>query len=86
MTSAAPTLLAVETNSAWVVIPLVSLVSFLAAVLLRRIINRPGGFMSGLLLVLPLVLPIVAAIVYEHGVLPEIAVMQPVSGSAIIIR
>ena len=81
MTSAAPTLLALETDSAWVVIIAVSLFTLPLVLLLRRVIGRPGGFASGLLLILPLVLPLVAAVVYQQAVLPEIAVLTP-AGSA----
>jgi Zn-dependent protease with chaperone function len=82
VTSAAPTLLALETNSAWVVILAVSLITLPLVLILRRLIRRPGGFASGLLLILPLVLPLVAAFVYQHAILPEIAVLEP-AGSAI---
>ncbi|MDQ3958399.1 MAG: M56 family metallopeptidase, partial [Actinomycetota bacterium] len=85
MTSAAPTVLALETDSAWVVIFAVSVVTLAAALLLRRLINRPGGVLSGMLLCLPLVLPLVAAFVYEHALLPEIAVLRP-AGSALLDR
>lgn len=85
MTSAAPAVLALETDSAWVVILAVSVVTLVAALLLRRMINRPGGLLSGVLLVLPLVLPLVAALVYEHALLPEVAVLRP-AGSALLER
>ena len=85
MTSAAPTVLALETDSAWVVILAVSIVTLVAALLLRRLINRPGGLLSGLLLCLPLALPLVAALVYEHALLPEVAVLKP-AGSALLDR
>jgi Zn-dependent protease with chaperone function len=78
MTQAAPTILAVETDSAWIVILAVSLVTLPAALLLRRIIRGSGGIASGILLVLPLALPVVAAIVFQQAVLPEFAVLQPV--------
>lgn len=77
LTSAAPTILSVETDSAWVVILGVSLVTFLVALVLRRLIARPAGIASGIFLALPLVLPVLAAIVFEHEALPEIAVLQP---------
>lgn len=85
MTSAAPAVLALETDSAWVVILAVSVVTLAAALLLRRVINRPGGVLSGILLGLPLVLPLVAALAYEHALLPEIAVLRP-AGSALLER
>jgi Zn-dependent protease with chaperone function len=77
LTSAAPTILSVETDSAWVVILGVSLVTFFAALVLRRLIHRTAGLASGVFLSLPLVLPVLAAIVYEHEALPEVAVLQP---------
>lgn len=85
VTSAAPTILALETDSAWVVIMAVSLVTLLASLIVRRIFTRPGGLSSGLLLALPLALPIIAAVVYEHALLPELAVLQP-AGSAVLDR
>lgn len=78
MTSAAPTIISLETDSAWVVILAVSLVTLPLTLLLRRLIKRPGGISSSLFLVLPLVLPLLAAVIYQHGVLPEVAVLRPV--------
>ncbi|MGH2747945.1 MAG: M48 family metalloprotease [Actinomycetota bacterium] len=78
MTQAAPTILAVEADSAWVVILAVSLVTFPVALLFRRVIKRPGGFASGLLMVLPLLLPLVTAIVFQRAVLPEFGILRPV--------
>ena len=77
MTQAAPTILALETDSAWIVILAVSLVTLPAAIILRRLIGRPGGILSGVLLSLPLLLPVVAAIVHGGALLPELAVLQP---------
>ncbi|MFN2593691.1 MAG: M56 family metallopeptidase [Actinomycetota bacterium] len=77
MTTAAPTVLSLETDSAWVLIIAVSVATLLAALVLRRLIARPGGLSSGLLLGIPLVLPLIAATIYEHGVLPEIAILRP---------
>jgi Zn-dependent protease with chaperone function len=77
VTLAAPTILAVETDSAWMVIFAVSLVTLPAALLFRRLINRPGGMLSGILLSLPLLLPLVAALAYQGAVLPEFAVLRP---------
>lgn len=77
MNPSGPTILALETDSAWVVILAVSLATLLVVGILRRVIGRPGGFASGLLLALPLVLPLVAAFVYHQAVFPEIAVLQP---------
>jgi uncharacterized membrane protein YoaK (UPF0700 family) len=76
LTSSAPAILALETDSAWVVILAVSLVTIVASILMRRLVARPGGLFSGLLLLLPLVLPIVAALAYEHAVLPEVSVLR----------
>jgi Zn-dependent protease with chaperone function len=74
-----------ETNSAWVVIVVVSLVSFLAAIFLRKVIDRTGGVASGILLSMPLVLPMVAAVIFPHPLLPEIAVLRP-AGEALLDR
>ncbi|MGH2828813.1 MAG: hypothetical protein ACRDKF_17805, partial [Actinomycetota bacterium] len=79
MSSATPTILALEVDSAWVVVLVVSLTTLLATILLRRFISRPGGIASGLLLCLPLALPILAAIIYQGGVLPEVTVLRPIS-------
>lgn len=76
VTSSAPAILALETDSAWVVILAVSLVTVIASFLVRRLVTRPGGLSSGLLLLLPLVLPLVAAFAYEHAVLPEVSVLR----------
>jgi Zn-dependent protease with chaperone function len=76
-----PTIVALEVGSAWVVILAVSLVTFLATILVRKMISRPGGFSSGLLLALPLLLPVIAAAVYRHAVLPEVAVLRPVGAA-----
>ena len=81
MTSAAPTILALETDSSWVVILVVSLVTLPAALLLRRLIAKPGGLASGLFLSLPLALPLVAAIAFQHAVFPEISFLRPVGSS-----
>jgi Zn-dependent protease with chaperone function len=78
-----PTLFTLETDSAWVVILVVSAVTLLTALLFRRVIGRPGGFASGVLLVLPLVLPLVAAFAFEHAVLPEVAVARPLDPKAL---
>lgn len=87
--SAAPTVL-VEGDSAWIVIIAVSAVTLPAVLLFRRVIARPGGIASGLLLSLPLVLPLVAAVTYDHAILPVLAVLQPAdpalfsSGNALV--
>ncbi|HET7481550.1 MAG TPA: M56 family metallopeptidase [Actinomycetota bacterium] len=77
MIRAAPTILSVEPDSAWVVIFAVSFVTLVAAWLLRRVIGRPGGLASGAFLALPLVLPLLAAVAFAGSALPEIAVLQP---------
>jgi Zn-dependent protease with chaperone function len=77
--SASPTILAVEVDSAWVVVLVVSLTTLIATALLRRFISRPGGIASGLMLTLPLLLPLVAAVIYQGGVLPEVTVLKPIS-------
>jgi heat shock protein HtpX len=77
--TAAPTFVAIETNSAWVVILVVSLVTFPLALLLRRVIDRPGALASSLLLGLPLGLPLVAAMAFHKSVLPEVSVLRPLA-------
>jgi Zn-dependent protease with chaperone function len=77
--TAAPTFVAIETNSAWVVILVVSLVTFPLALLLRRVIDRPGALASSLLLGLPLGLPLVAALAFHKSVLPEVSVLRPLA-------
>lgn len=81
MTSAAPTILALETDSSWVVILVVSLVTLPTALLLRRLIARPGGLASGIFLSLPLALPLVAAVAFQHAVFPEISLLRPAGPS-----
>lgn len=77
MISAAPTIVTIEANSAWVVILVVSLVTFSAALLLRRLIDKPGALSSSLLMGLPLALPLVAAAFFQKSVLPEVSVLRP---------
>ena len=72
-----PTILALQADSAWFVIVAVSLVTLPVVLLLRRLIDRPGGLASGILLSLPLALPLVAAVLYGHPGLPEVAVLRP---------
>lgn len=79
MTFAAPTIVAIETNSAWVVILAVSLVTLPLALLLRRMIDAPGALASSLLLGLPLGLPLVAAFFFQKSVLPEVSVLRPLA-------
>lgn len=85
MDSAAPTVVALEMDSAWVVILAVSGVTLAAALVLRRLIGRPGGLASALLLATPLALPLVAAAAYERALLPELAVLRP-AGEAVLDR
>lgn len=81
MTSAAPTILALETDSSWVVILVVSVVTLPAALLLRRLIARPGGLASGLFLSIPLALPPIAAVAFQHAAFPEISLLRPAGPS-----
>jgi Zn-dependent protease with chaperone function len=81
--SAAPPVLAIEGDSAWIVIIAVSLVTLPAALLSRRLIDRPGGLASGLLISLPLFLPLVAAVWSASAVLPVVAVLRPVDESVL---
>lgn len=83
MITAAPTIVAIETNSAWVVILAVSLVTLPVALFLRKLIDRPGAFASSVLLGLPLVLPLVAAMAFQRSVLPEVSVLRPLSPGAV---
>jgi Zn-dependent protease with chaperone function len=77
MADSAPTVLALQPDSAWVVILVVSAVSVPVVAALRRIIDRPGGHASALLVGLPLFLPLIAALLYGHPLLPEVAVLRP---------
>jgi heat shock protein HtpX len=79
--TASPTIVALETDSAWVVILAVSFVTLPCVLLLRKLIKRPGGITSALLLLIPLALPIVAAAMFQQGVLPEITVLRPVTSA-----
>lgn len=83
MISAAPTIVAIETNSAWVVILAVSVVTLPVALLLRKLIDRPGALASSALLSLPLVLPLVGAMAFQRSVLPEVSVLRPLSPRSI---
>lgn len=83
MISTAPTVVAFEMNSAWVLIVAVSTLTFPVVLLLRRLINRPGGLSSGILLTLPLALPLIVALAWHGRVLPEIAVLRPAADSLI---
>jgi Zn-dependent protease with chaperone function len=79
MTSSTSAIVTFETNSVWVVMLAVSAVTFAAVLLLRRIINRPGGLFSALLLGLPLALPLVAALFFPGGLLPRVGLLRPVA-------
>jgi Zn-dependent protease with chaperone function len=57
-------------------------VTLVAALILRKIVARPGGLASGLLLILPLALPLVAAIAFQRAILPEIGILRP-AGAAL---
>lgn len=82
---AAPTVVTLETDSAWMVILAVSLVTLPGALLLRRLLARPGGIASSGLLVMPLILPLIACLIYQRGILPEISVLRPF-GAALFER
>lgn len=82
MNLASPTVFTLETDSAWVLILAVSSATLIAALVIRRLLARPGGVGSGLLLLTPLLLPLVAGVVYQRGILPEVSVMRPF-GSAL---
>jgi heat shock protein HtpX len=77
--SASPTVLAIEGDSAWIVILAVSGVTLFSVVAMRRLISRPGGLWSGLLFSLPLLLPLVAAVSFDHAALPVVAVLRPIN-------
>ena len=77
MISAAPPVLAIEGDSAWIVILAVSAVTLPAVLMLRRMIGRSGGLASGLLLSLPLVLPLIAALSFDHAAFPVVSVLRP---------
>jgi Zn-dependent protease with chaperone function len=57
----------------------VSAVTFPAALLFRRIIKRPGGRSSALLMGLPLALPLVAAVFFREGLFPRVGFLRPVA-------
>jgi Zn-dependent protease with chaperone function len=78
---AEPTMVTIQVDSAWLVVLAVSLVTLPVVVLLRRLISGAGGSIPGLLLLIPLVLPLVAAMMFQHGVLPEISVLKPAASA-----
>ena len=51
--------------------------TFCAALLARRVIGRPGGLASGILLALPLIVPLLAAVAFETAALPEVGILEP---------
>ncbi len=63
------------------VVVVVSAVTLALVLVLRRLIQRPGGLASGLLLALPLALPIMAALLFSRFMLPEVTVLRPVMPS-----
>lgn len=83
MTSAAPPFLAIEGDSAWIVMIAVSFVTLIGVLVMRRLINRPGRLASGLLLSLPLVLPLIAALSLDHAAFPVVAVLRPVDAAVL---
>ncbi|HEV3472943.1 MAG TPA: M56 family metallopeptidase [Actinomycetota bacterium] len=83
MTSAAPPVIAIEGDSAWIVMIAVSLVTLIGVLFLRRVIDRPGRLASGLLLSLPLALPLIAALSFDHAAFPVVAVLQQVDESVL---
>lgn len=74
--ASAPTLL-IEPTSAWVVILAVSLVTLPVVLIARRLMRGGGGVAASILMALPLALPLLAALLYERGIFPEIAVLRP---------
>lgn len=83
MTSAAPPVIAIEGDSAWIVMIAVSLVTLIGVLFMRRVIDRPGRLASGFLLCLPLVLPLIAALSFDHAAVPVVAVLQQVDESVL---
>ncbi|MDQ3766866.1 MAG: M56 family metallopeptidase [Actinomycetota bacterium] len=81
MNSTPPVILALQPEAASVVVVVVSVVTLALVLVIRRLIQRPGGFASGLLLALPLALPIVAALLFSRFMLPEVTVLRPVMSS-----
>ncbi len=81
MNSTPPVILALQPEAASVVVVVVSAMTLALVLVLRRLIQRPGGLASGLLLALPLALPIVAALLFSRFMLPEVTVLRPVVSS-----
>lgn len=76
-------MIAIEGDSAWIVMIAVSLVTLVGVLLMRRVIDRPGRLASGLLLSLPLVLPLIAALSFDHALLPVVGILQQVDESVL---
>lgn len=81
MNNTPPIIFALQPDAASVVVVVVSAVTLALVLVLRRLIQRPGGLASGLLLALPLALPIVAALLFSRWLLPEVTVLRPVMSS-----
>lgn len=81
MTNTPPVIFALQPDAASVVVVAVSAVTLALVLVLRRLIQRPGGLASGLLLALPLALPIVAALLFSRFLLPEVTVLRPAMSS-----
>ncbi|MDQ3785270.1 MAG: M56 family metallopeptidase [Actinomycetota bacterium] len=79
--SSPPIILALQPEAASVVVVVVSAVTLALVLVFRRLMQRPGGLASGLLLALPLALPIVAALLFSRFMLPEVTVLRPVMSS-----
>jgi Zn-dependent protease with chaperone function len=78
MARGSPVILALETDSVWLLVLAVSVATLPMAVLIRRLIGRVGGLSSGIVLIAPLALPVVAAVAFRPDPLPEISVLEPV--------
>lgn len=83
--ASAPTLL-IEPTSAWVVIIAVSLVTLPVVLFARRLMRGGGGAAASILLTLPLALPLLVAVLYERGIFPDIAVLQPALNLPVLLK
>jgi Zn-dependent protease with chaperone function len=72
-------MVAFEVDSMWAVILVVSLVTLVLVLLLRKLIHHFGGVLSGVLLSLPLILPVVVALLVSKPGLPEVGLLQPMT-------
>jgi Zn-dependent protease with chaperone function len=79
MISSAGTIVSFEVDSMWAVILVVSFVTLVLVLLLRKLIRHFGGVLSGLLLILPLILPVVVALLVSNPRLPEVGMLQPMT-------